>query len=165
MAGGLDEVLNRAVPGGFSKPLMIALGALLVGKMVGGAFAGASATGGGKPQSDPTRVPQSGADAGSQSGLGGLLQKLGDAGHEDKANSWIGSGQNQPIEPHQLGAALGPTAVSEVAQQSGLSEQELLVQLARSLPAIVDQLTPNGRLPNTQELRDMFTRGLQTTAR
>jgi uncharacterized protein YidB (DUF937 family) len=180
MAGGLDDILNKAVPGGLSKPLMIALGTLLIGKMVGGAFAsasgpggatqagGASGAGGGQQQaqSDPTLVPKSGADAGSLlGGLGGLLDKLTDAGHDDKVNSWIGSGQNKPIESHQLGAALGTKTVSDLAQQSGLSEQDLMSQLAKSLPGVIDKLTPGGRVPTVQELTDMLTRGLQTTAR
>jgi len=181
MAGGLDDILNNAVPGGLSKPLMIALGTLLIGKMVGGAFAGASApggatqqgggasgTGGGQQQaqSGPTPAPQSGADAGSLlGGLGGLLNQLSGAGHDDKVNSWIGSGQNKPIESHQLGTALGPKTVNDLAQQSGLSEQDLLSQLAKSLPGVIDKLTPGGRVPTVQELTDMLTRGLQSTGR
>jgi uncharacterized protein YidB (DUF937 family) len=175
MAGGLDDILNNAVPGGLSKPLMIALGTLLVGKMMGGAFGGASAggaqqggsasgAGGGQQQaqSGSTPAPQSGADAGSLlGGLGGLLNKLSDAGHDDKVNSWVGSGQNKPIESHQIGTALGPKTVSDLAQQSGLSEQDLLSQLAKSLPGVIDKLTPGGRVPTMQELTEMLTRGLQ----
>jgi uncharacterized protein YidB (DUF937 family) len=170
MAGGLDDLLNKAVPGGLSKPLMIALGTLLVGKMVGGAFGGASdnSAASSKPQSDPTLVPRSGADAGALGGLGGLgdlLKKLTDAGHDDKVDSWVGPGQNKPIEPHQIGTALGPKTVSDVAKQSGMSEQDLLSQLAQALPGVINQLTPNGRLPTMQELGNILSRGLQTTAR
>jgi uncharacterized protein YidB (DUF937 family) len=175
MAGGLDDLLNKALPGGsISKPLMIALGTILIGKMVGGGFGGPADAGGvsagtaGRPQSDPTLVPQSGADAGAPGGLGGLgdlLRKLSDAGHDDKVNSWVGPGQNQPIEPHQVGTALGPNTVSDVARQSGMSEQDLLAQLARALPGLIDQLTPNGRLPTMQELSNILSRGLQATAR
>ena len=168
MTGGLDDLLNKALPGGsLSKPLMIALGTLLVGRMFGGG-ASAGGAGGGKPQSDPTLVPQSGADAGALGGLGGLgdlLKRFSDAGHDDKVDSWVGNGQNKPIEPHQVGTALGPKTVSEVAKQSGMSEQDLLSQLAQSLPGVINQLTPNGRLPTMQELSEILSRGLQTTAR
>src|ERR1700722_15434236 len=103
MAGGLDDRFNKTVPGGASKPLMIALGPLLFGKMVGGALGGPSdnSAASSKPQSDPTLVPRSGADAGALGGLGGLgdlLKKLTDAGHDDKVDSWVGPGQNKPIE-------------------------------------------------------------------
>jgi uncharacterized protein YidB (DUF937 family) len=171
MAGGLDDLLNKALPGGsFSKPLMIALGTLLIGKMVGSSFGGgaSSSPAAGKPQADPTLVPQGGADAGSLGGLGGLgdlLKKFTDAGHDDKVDSWIGNGQNKPIEPHQVGAALGPKTVSEVAKQSGMSEQDLLSQLAKALPGVINELTPNGQLPTMQELGNILSRGLQTTSR
>jgi uncharacterized protein YidB (DUF937 family) len=176
MAGGLEDLLNKALPGGgLSKPLMIALGTLLVGKMVSGGFGGAgnaggSSTGaaGGRPQADPTLVPQAGTDAGSLGSLGGLgdlLKKFTDAGHDDKVNSWIGPGQNQPIEPHQIGTALGPKTVSDIAKQSGMSEQDLLAQLAKALPGVINQLTPNGQVPTLQELGNILSRGLQTTSR
>jgi uncharacterized protein YidB (DUF937 family) len=181
MAGGLDDILNNAVPGGLSKPLMIALGTLLIGKMVGGAFAGASGPGGAtqqgggasgagggqqQAQSGATAAPQSGVDAGSLlGGLGGLLNKLSDAGHDEKVNSWVGSGQNKPIEPHQLGTALGSKTLSDLGQQSGLSQQDLLSQLAQSLPGVIDKLTPGGHVPTMQELTDMLTRGVQPTGR
>jgi uncharacterized protein YidB (DUF937 family) len=176
MAGGLDDLLNKALPGGsFSKPLMIALGTLLVGKMVSGGFGGGGNAAGantgataGRAQPDPTLVPQAGADAGAPGGLGGLgdlLRRLGDAGHDDKVDSWIGQGQNAPIQPHQVGTALGPKTVSDVAKQSGMSEQELLNQLAQALPGVINQLTPNGRLPTMQELSTILTRGLQNAGR
>ncbi len=179
MAGGLDDILNNAVPGGLSKPLMIALGTLLIGKMVGGSFAGASApggatqqggaasgAGGGQQQAQSGAAQQGGADAGSLlGGLGGLLNKLSEAGHDDKVNSWVGSGQNKPIESRQIGTALGPKTVSDLAQQSGLSEQDLLSQLAKSLPGVIDKLTPGGRVPTMQELTEMLTRGLPTPGR
>jgi uncharacterized protein YidB (DUF937 family) len=170
MAGGLDDLLNKALPGGsFSKPLMIALGTLLIGKMVGGGFGGgASSSAAAGKQPDPTLVPQGGADAGSLGGLGGLgdlLKKFTDAGHDDKVDSWIGSGPNKPIEPHQVGTALGPKTVSEVAKQSGMSEQDLLAQLAKALPGVINQLTPNGQLPTMQELGKILSQGLQTTSR
>src|SRR5262244_3909960 len=121
MAGGLDDILNNAVPGGLSKPLMIALGTLLIGKMVGGAFAGASAPGGATQQGGGA----SGTGGGQQQAQSGPTPApLSGAGHDDKVNSWIGSGQNKPIESHQLGTALGPKTVNDLAQQSGLSEQD-----------------------------------------
>jgi uncharacterized protein YidB (DUF937 family) len=56
------------------------------------------------------------------------------------ANSWIGSGQNQPVSPKQLSPAL--------------AEEELTKQLSQILPGVVDKLTPAGRLPTLAELSD-----------
>ena len=36
-------------------------------------------------------------------------------------------------------------------RETGLSRQELLDGLSRELPQAVDQLTPEGRIPNEQE--------------
>ena len=81
--GLLDEVnqaMGGAAPGGnLTKPLMIALGALLVGKMMSGGSAQAAA-----PQSAPSADSSSSADGGLLGGVGGLLDKLKDAGHGDR---------------------------------------------------------------------------------
>ena len=61
-------------------------------------------------------------------GLGGLLDKLQQGGLGKVTNSWIGSGQNQPVSPNQVGSALGPNIIKKLAQQSGLSEDELTDQ-------------------------------------
>jgi uncharacterized protein YidB (DUF937 family) len=87
-------------------------------------------------------------------GLGGLLNKLQQGGLGNEAKSWIGSGQNQPVSPGQLGSALGSNIIKLLAQKSGLSEEELTKQLSQILPGIVDKLTPNGRLPTAAELSE-----------
>jgi uncharacterized protein YidB (DUF937 family) len=67
-------------------------------------------------------------------------------------NSWIGTGQNQPVSPGQLGSALGPDIIKTLAQRSGLSEEEITKQLSQILPGVIDKLTPQGRLPTAAEL-------------
>jgi uncharacterized protein YidB (DUF937 family) len=87
-------------------------------------------------------------------GLGGLLDKLQKGGLGDVANSWVGSGQNQPVSPKQLSPALGSDIIKTLAQRSGLSEEELTKQLSQILPGLVDKLTPAGRVPTLAELSD-----------
>jgi uncharacterized protein YidB (DUF937 family) len=146
-------IFDDAVPGGnISRPLMIALGALLVGKLMSHGQPGAQPTG---SQSTPQPQPQAG---GGWGGLGGLLDRLSNAGHADVAHSWVGTGPNMPIQPNQLGSTLGQTTVSDLARQAGISEQELLAQLSRVLPGVVDRLTPNGRVPGQDEVRSAFGR-------
>ncbi len=147
---------DDAVPGGnIAKPLMIALGALLVGKMMsrGDASAPAAAT-----PAAPPAGQGGGLLGGLGGGLGGLLERLQNAGHADTANSWVGTGPNTPIQPSQLGSALGQTTISDLARQSGMSEQELLAQLSRVLPGVVDRLTPNGRVPTLAEIEQVLSR-------
>ncbi|TPK63869.1 DUF937 domain-containing protein [Mesorhizobium sp. B2-3-3] len=146
-------LFDNAVPGGnITKPLMIALGALLVGKMLSGRSA-----------EQPDQQPQAPApteanpgDGGLLGGLGGLLGKLRDAGHGNVADSWVGTGQNQSINANDLGAALGPQVIHEIAQRTGMDEQELLRQLSTALPGIVDKLTPNGQVPQQHQVASAF---------
>ena len=144
---GLDDMIRSAAPGGnIGKPLMIALGALLAsGVLFRGGGAGPTASAGSQPASNE-------GTGGLLGGLGGLLSKLQQGGLGNLANSWVGSGQNQPVSPGQLGSALGPNIIKTLAQQSGISEEELTKQLAQILPGVVDKLTPNGRLPTLAEL-------------
>jgi uncharacterized protein YidB (DUF937 family) len=154
--GLLDDLTGKAAPsGGLSKPLMIALGALIVGKMLSGSGSSSATAGNSAPPLAPGADP-SATEGGLLGGLGGLLDKLQTAGHGDTVNSWVGSGANKPIDPNQLGKALGPQAVNTAAQQAGVSEQELLSQLAAALPGVVDKLTANGTIPNLEQLASAF---------
>jgi uncharacterized protein YidB (DUF937 family) len=147
---GLDDMIRNALPGGnITKPLMIALLGLLA--------SGALFKGGGTQSSATTpQQPAAGNGLGGLlGGLGGLLEKFQQSGQGNVINSWIGSGQNQPVQPGQLGSILGPNITKALAQSSGLSEEELTKQLSQILPGIVDKLTPNGRLPTLAELSDM----------
>jgi uncharacterized protein YidB (DUF937 family) len=132
-----------------SKPLMIGLGALLVGKML--------SRGSGSATAQPSAPQGSSAGAGSPDGgllggVGGLVEKLQNGGHGDIVNSWVGPGANRPIGADQLGAALGQKTVSAAAQQAGINEQQLLAQLSQNLPQVVDKLTANGNIPSLQEV-------------
>jgi uncharacterized protein YidB (DUF937 family) len=144
---GFDDMIRSAAPGGsIGKPLMLALGALLA--------SGALFRGGGTEQT-ASAGPQPTSDEGAGGvlgGLGGLLKKLEQGGLGNAANSWVGSGQNQPVSPGQLGSALGPSIIKMLAQKSGLSEEEITKQISQVLPGIVDKLTPNGKLPTMAEL-------------
>lgn len=84
---------------------------------------------------------------GGLGGLAGLVQKFEQAGLGSVANSWVGTGANQPVSPDQLGGVLGGDMVSGLARQLGLNPQDALGQLSQMLPQVVDQLTPQGRIP------------------
>ena len=80
------------------------------------------------------------------------MERFQQNGHGDVINSWIGSGQNQPITPDQLHQALGPDAVNNLSRMTGVSSQDLVSELSRVLPGIVDKLTPQGRIPDHAEM-------------
>jgi uncharacterized protein YidB (DUF937 family) len=94
-----------------------------------------------------------GASAGSilSGGLGELLDRFKQAGQGETADSWVKTGPNKQIAPHQLEQAIGPEVLDNLSKQTGLSREELLARLSRALPDAVDKYTPQGRLPTEAE--------------
>lgn len=80
-------------------------------------------------------------------GLGGLLEAFTRNGLGEQAQSWVGTGANLPISGDQLQQVLGSDMLSGIAQQLGMSQQDASSGLAGLLPQLVDQLTPQGKLP------------------
>jgi uncharacterized protein YidB (DUF937 family) len=177
--GLLDDAVseaNNAVPGGdFTKPLMIAAGALILGHFFGG----------GKKEEPPAPAPNASAQPQSQaSGGGGLLGQLGgllggvansqlggvlagaaagtavsggldsllnqfrNAGLGQHAESWVGNGQNMPITADQINSVIGQGKIAEIAQQAGIDPAQMSQLLAQALPHLIDKLTPGGQVPS-----------------
>jgi uncharacterized protein YidB (DUF937 family) len=147
--GAFDDAMKNAVPGGnLATPIAVAVGALILGKMFGGSGAPTPAPGAAPAQPVPTNVP-----AGSLlGGLSDLIGKLTAGGAAPHVDSWVGAGANQPIQPGQLGSALGQSTINDLARRTGMSQQELLNQLAVVLPQLINHLTPNGRVPTLADL-------------
>jgi uncharacterized protein YidB (DUF937 family) len=155
-------------------PLSMALLGLLAFKAIRGFTSGQPA---GNPSGGPAPSPGAGSTGGGlgnllQSGLGGLLaggaggaaagsvlsgglsdllKQFQQSGHGETANSWVGNGPNKTIAPNDLANALGADKINALMDQSGMSREELLSGLSQNLPEVVDQLTPNGRLPSAEE--------------
>jgi uncharacterized protein YidB (DUF937 family) len=93
------------------------------------------------------------ATAGSvlSGGLNDLLKQFQQSGQGEVAQSWIGSGPNKAVSPNDLANALGVDRINTLAAFSGMSRDDLLNGLSQQLPDVVDQLTPDGRLPTEQE--------------
>ena len=126
MLGGLKQA-----PGGSGRPNPSDEGSVLgkLGGLLGGASAGSVLSG----------------------GLGQLIDSFRQNGQGQAADSWVGRGPNQPIDPTQLEQAIGPDVLNTLSQHTGLSRDELLSRLTRELPTAVDKLTPEGRLPTEDE--------------
>jgi uncharacterized protein YidB (DUF937 family) len=100
-----------------------------------------------------------GGGGGQQGGLGSLLGgglrdldgRFREAGRGEVMESWVGRGPNRPLNAPDLEAALGPETMAELQQTTGLSRDELLERLTRTLPEAVDGYTPEGRLPREDE--------------
>jgi uncharacterized protein YidB (DUF937 family) len=80
-------------------------------------------------------------------GLNDLLKQLQNRGFAETADSWLGSGPNKTIAPGDLAKVLGADQIDAMMEHSGLSREEVLDGLSKHLPQVIDQLTPEGKVP------------------
>jgi len=94
-----------------------------------------------------------GAAAGTvlNGGLGDLLKQLQQSGQGDVVHSWVSTGANQDISQSDLANALGGETLDQVAQETGMSRDQLLAGLSQHLPDFVNKLTPHGRMPSPED--------------
>ncbi len=90
------------------------------------------------------------------SGLTQLMQVFQSKGLGDVIGSWVGTGQNLPIDPQQLMGLLGNDQIAAMASKFGLTHEAAASQLANLMPQVIDKLTPTGELPGA----DMLNQGL-----
>ena len=164
--GLLDGILGGGMRrGGGMSPITMALLGLLAYKtfkgknlsdVFGGATGGPGGGLGGLLQSGLGGLLGGGAAGGILSGgLGDLLKQFQNNGLSDKADSWVSTGENKPIQPSELERALGEERISWLMQQTGMSREDLLAGLSQELPQVVDKLTPQGRIPTDLEAERM----------
>jgi uncharacterized protein YidB (DUF937 family) len=93
-------------------------------------------------------------------GIGGLLEKAKGMGLGDVVGSWIGKGENQPINADQATQLLGNDAVKQVATKFGLNLDQVAPLVAGMLPVIIDKLTPHGEVDHAQHSGDALTNAI-----
>jgi len=84
-------------------------------------------------------------------GLQGVLGKFQQAGYGAQADSWVSTGQNQPISADALSQVLGQGQLGRIAQQLGMSQGEAAGGLASMLPQMIDKMTPQGEVPDDHQ--------------
>jgi uncharacterized protein YidB (DUF937 family) len=94
--------------------------------------------------------------AGLSGGINELVDRFRTAGIGQKAESWVSSERNVPLEAGDIEKVIDTETLDELVQQTGLSRAELLQRLGTALPETVDQFTPQGRIPNDDEARGMY---------
>jgi uncharacterized protein YidB (DUF937 family) len=148
------NTMNAGLPGGLDDLLKGGLGGLLdgLGKPAGRA---AAPMGGGLD--DLLKGGLGGLLAGGAAGsilsggLGDLLKQFQDNGLGDVADSWVSKGPNKDISANDLARSIGADDLDALSQRFGISLDEMLAGLRQELPGLVDQLTPDGRLPTDEE--------------
>jgi uncharacterized protein YidB (DUF937 family) len=88
-------------------------------------------------------------------GLQGLVQNFHNNGLGAIAQSWVGNGQNQPISSDQIQQVLGSDQVKALAEKAGISPDMAGGAIAQLLPGIIDKLTPNGQVPEHNNVMDL----------
>jgi uncharacterized protein YidB (DUF937 family) len=98
-------------------------------------------------------------------GLQGLVQSFEQNGLGHIAASWVGTGSNLPVSGDQIQNVLGSDALNSLAQRAGVSPSVAGPLLAQLLPAIVNHLTPDGKIPESGNLLEQglsFLKGMQS---
>ena len=144
--GLLGNVLSAAVGGGSSSARSNPLGALV--NSFGG---GNAALGGDLLGAVLSMVQQNG-------GLTGVVDMFRQNGMGRAADSWVGTGANESLSPDQLQQIFGGDQLGSLASQLGTSRGGVTSMLSQLLPELVNQLTPNGRIPDNHG--DLISQGL-----
>jgi len=100
------------------------------------------------------------APGGALGGLAALAAAFEHAGLHAAFQSWVAQGPNLPVTGAQLTSALGADWLAALGARSGQDPVRLAAALAELLPRVVDQLTPDGRLPEGAGEPTALARGL-----
>ena len=84
---------------------------------------------------------------GNQTGLSALISRFEAAGLGQQAQSWVGTGANQPVSHDQIGQVFNENQINAWAGQAGTTPDAMRQVLAQALPHVVDHLTPGGQMP------------------
>lgn len=85
-------------------------------------------------------------------GIQGLAQLFQEKGLGEIVSSWISTGENKPISPDQIVDTLGADQVAALSREAGIPVEHGANALAQVLPALIDQLTPKGQVPQGTQL-------------
>jgi len=145
--GGLGDILGQVLGGGAQRG-----GGGGMGDILGQVLGGGAQRGGGGGMGDILGQVLGGGAGGGAGGLGGLLEQMQRAGAGEQARSWVGTGQNLPISPDVLGQIFGQGGIEEIARQAGVSPQQASTGLSELLPEVVNHVTPDGQVPDLDQL-------------
>ena len=96
----------------------------------------------------------------SNGGMGAVLDRFRQKGYGGQMQSWVSTGDNQPLDEDAVQQVVGDEDLRSMAQHLGVEEQEVRQAFAEVMPEMVNQLTPEGQLP--READDVLDEGRQT---
>ena len=78
--------------------------------------------------------------------LSSILSNLQNGDLGAIVSSWIGSGENAPIEPDRVSELIGEDKLEEFANRLGVDSESAKQALADALPAVIDKATSQDSL-------------------
>ena len=88
----------------------------------------------------------------ARGGFSGFCERFNTAGLGGVASSWVNSGANTSISGEQLESALGSETIQDIADKTSIDYKTATAATAFMLPRVVDNLTPDGVLPEENDL-------------
>jgi uncharacterized protein YidB (DUF937 family) len=82
------------------------------------------------------------------------LEKLKKSSIGEQVQSWIGKGENKPVNAEQMTQAIGQDKMEQIAQKAGTTPEQAAQTMADKLPGMVDKMTPDGEVPNAHSIKD-----------
>jgi uncharacterized protein YidB (DUF937 family) len=134
--GLLGNVINSVLGGAQGSEAQNPLGAILSGLTGGNSTQGNSLLG-----AVLAMVQQ-------QGGIGAITEKFRQSGLAQQADSWVSTGPNLGISADQLQQVVSPSALGGLASLLGPSGTRASSALAQILPELINQLTPQGQVPD-----------------
>ena len=137
-SGGIDDLLGGILGGGSSR----GSGGAKAGGVNMGALVGALA---------PVVIGMI-----KSGGLQRIVQGFQQKGMGAQADSWVSTGGNAQVSGSDMRVGLGDDEVRQFAQEAGIPEDEAADVLAAVVPQVVNNLTPDGRVPSDDELEALL---------
>ena len=92
------------------------------------------------------------SSVGGGGGLADVIGAFNKGGLGDEMASWVSGGPNKPVDPGALANVLGPDVLHHFALQAGIGKGDASSVLASILPELVNQMTPQGQVPQGPSL-------------
>jgi uncharacterized protein YidB (DUF937 family) len=143
-SGGLGDLLGSLIGGGAGQ------GANRPADLGGMAGLGQDGSGMGNKGSAlmlPLPLPLAMQWVQPNGGIGGVLERFQNKGYSQQSASWVSSGTNEELHPQAVSDVVGTEELSRLSQQLGVSQEEVSSGMAQILPEMMNQLTPQGRVP------------------
>jgi uncharacterized protein YidB (DUF937 family) len=95
-------------------------------------------------------------------GMNAVLDKFRQKGLNRQAQSWMSTGENEPIDGQAVEQVVGRDELRQMAERMGVPEEQVAQAFAEIMPEMVDKMTPEGQLPQqADEVLDESTRTLE----